>query len=284
MTVLKKTKGSSTLSDGRRKLGFSLTELLVVIAVLATLSSLLVPSVRKGLGIARSSQCLSQLNKLSLGMAIYMNDYNEIFPYAKSGNINWIMRLMGGTYDGKVLDTSVVEAQAPGPVYVGPELFPCPEDERVQSYGLLNLTLPTSVNASYAINSYKFIPKDATIGGISGYVDWTNARVNSITSSIIDIYTPSSTLVLAENYGAWLYNGNRNYQVNRIRDGAIEGSIKDADQFDSKEVRQPIHDGGMGAAYLMVDGHAAILFPLDTMGTNGTEEDPKGMWSKDPKD
>jgi len=66
---------------GRRVGGFSLIELLIVIAIIAILSALLFPALSKAKEKATSIQCLNQVKQVGVGILSYANDYEEYYPY-----------------------------------------------------------------------------------------------------------------------------------------------------------------------------------------------------------
>lgn len=62
-------------------LGFTLVELLIVIAIIAILASMLLPALRKAKDRAVQIQCLNNLKQCGFGAASYMGDYNMFLPY-----------------------------------------------------------------------------------------------------------------------------------------------------------------------------------------------------------
>jgi prepilin-type N-terminal cleavage/methylation domain-containing protein/prepilin-type processing-associated H-X9-DG protein len=63
-----------------RRLGFTLIELLVVIAIIAILAAILFPVFARAREKARQTACTSNLKQLSLGVLMYVQDYDEMFP------------------------------------------------------------------------------------------------------------------------------------------------------------------------------------------------------------
>jgi prepilin-type N-terminal cleavage/methylation domain-containing protein/prepilin-type processing-associated H-X9-DG protein len=66
--------------------GFTLVELLVVIAVIAILAAILFPVFAQVREKGRQTVCLSNVRQIASGMMMYVQDYDEIFPPALSIN------------------------------------------------------------------------------------------------------------------------------------------------------------------------------------------------------
>jgi prepilin-type N-terminal cleavage/methylation domain-containing protein len=60
--------------------GFTLTELLVVVAVIAILAAIMFPVLALARQAAQSTACLSNLHQLGLGLKMYMQDHDDHFP------------------------------------------------------------------------------------------------------------------------------------------------------------------------------------------------------------
>jgi len=63
--------------------GFTLIELLVVIAIIAILAAILFPVFARAREKARATGCLNNVKQLTLGVMMYMQDYDEVLPLAQ---------------------------------------------------------------------------------------------------------------------------------------------------------------------------------------------------------
>lgn len=63
---------------------FTLIELLVVIAIIAILAAILFPVFAQAREKARQTSCTSNLKQVGLALQMYLNDYDETFPWSTS--------------------------------------------------------------------------------------------------------------------------------------------------------------------------------------------------------
>jgi prepilin-type N-terminal cleavage/methylation domain-containing protein len=61
--------------------GFSLIELLVTIAIISILAAILLPVFASARAKARQTKCMSNLRQLGIAMMMYVDDWDETFPY-----------------------------------------------------------------------------------------------------------------------------------------------------------------------------------------------------------
>jgi len=76
---------SRTRSRLRSRRGFTLIELLVVIAIIAILAAILFPVFARARAQARKATGISNLKQIGLGTMMYIQDYDERFPYYNWG-------------------------------------------------------------------------------------------------------------------------------------------------------------------------------------------------------
>ena len=77
MTSKRLTNGNG--QSTRRRTGFTLVELLVVISIIALLLAILMPSLTKARKQAQSVICKGNLHPLSLGLGLYVQNNHDTF-------------------------------------------------------------------------------------------------------------------------------------------------------------------------------------------------------------
>jgi prepilin-type N-terminal cleavage/methylation domain-containing protein/prepilin-type processing-associated H-X9-DG protein len=77
----------------RRPNAFTLIELLVVIAIIAILAAILFPVFSQAKAAAKATSCLSNVRQLSTAMAVYLNDFDDVYPQSETqgiGKSSWV--------------------------------------------------------------------------------------------------------------------------------------------------------------------------------------------------
>ena len=77
----------------REKRGFTLIELLVVIAIIAILAAILFPVFSRAREQARKSACLSNEKQIGMALMMYIQDWDETFPW-------WKIKCLFGDHNG----------------------------------------------------------------------------------------------------------------------------------------------------------------------------------------
>ena len=138
--------GESTLTPSipgagtARSRGFTLVELLVVIAVIAILAGMLLPALASAKDKARRTRCLSNARQLTLAWTLYAGDANDRLVYnlgldrrqpvpPPHRDLNWVNNVMTWELDMDNTNTAFL-AQSPLGAYLGrgADVFRCPSD------------------------------------------------------------------------------------------------------------------------------------------------------------
>ncbi len=152
-----------SVAPRRAQAGFTLVELLVVMAIISVLAAMLIPALQQALGLARATECANHLRQIGLLNCQYM-DANDGLPF------HHIMRLVNPTYawywrrtaaevaDGKPVSsdgTKALEYMTKSAIY---SIFWC--RDYVEAYGRED---HSGGRGSYAINCH-FAGYSSTLG------------------------------------------------------------------------------------------------------------------------
>lgn len=144
----------------RAPVGFTLVEVMVVMAVIALLCAIIFPSLATVRESARKATCLSNLHQIGIGIALYSHDYDDYMPYgpdplAKTFDENGFDKY-GNEWDKLVLILPDIRTllQTYGTINA---VFKCPSD--TISQGLPTLIGQTRLPATYFVycgSSYNY--------------------------------------------------------------------------------------------------------------------------------
>jgi prepilin-type N-terminal cleavage/methylation domain-containing protein/prepilin-type processing-associated H-X9-DG protein len=142
----------------RLRAGFTLIELLVVIAIIAILAAILFPVFAQAREKARTASCLSNTKQMGLATQMYIQDYDEQFPYSvtTTGAVN---------ANGQSIVELVYDLETP---YIkNTQIFQCPSSPEAFSVSKFVGTLNLASTGLYQYLSYAFNTSVFIIGTIN---------------------------------------------------------------------------------------------------------------------
>lgn len=147
--------------------GFTLAELLIVIAVIAILAAVLFPVFARARESARRTACLSSMKQIGLGMMQYLQDYDETFP-RQFGNVYYFNSVStpdpATGYYANGGNSSVTSPSPSGSVN-----FLYAVEPYVKANGSSVYTCPSATN----------VPTDLCPSGVNSSSCWTATKTNS---------------------------------------------------------------------------------------------------------
>jgi prepilin-type N-terminal cleavage/methylation domain-containing protein/prepilin-type processing-associated H-X9-DG protein len=234
-----------------RKSAFTLIELLVVIAIIAILAAILFPVFAQARERARMSACISNMRQLGTSLMLYVQDYDETFPYDRfhAPGVNQDLAATKGKF-------TYVWKNAISPYLKSIDVLACPSNpfgRTVPGVGSVDFPKPGQngegwevepsqrMPISYSLNACTttWYPADTKEGAA-----WGPLRVAQLTR-------PADTFAIAESrwqfpdmHASWLWDGS-----------ACGGLFT--------------HPAGNMANFIFYDGHVkskkwlATLYPLN---------------------
>lgn len=227
--------------------GFTLTELLVVIVIIAMLIGMLMPAVALVRSSAKSTDCMNRFHQMGLAFEVYLNDNEGIYPpandwYGFGGYTNYVLGIF----------------QSIAPTDGTAKMFMCSEDKHkptdivpAGNYGA-GLQVWTGSGQSHGYNS-------ECIGGKGNITTPHNYKTPALRSEIrnptetilsADTISPSSGSYLGLDYGyaqATYRNVYPRHRINTVCnilwiDGHVSG-VAAAGPYDRASLTDPLRLG-----------------------------------------
>lgn len=157
---------SNSSNSVRNRRGFTLIELLVVIAIIAILAAILFPVFAQAREKARAISCLSNLRQIGLGSAMYVQDWDEVYPLGYTWDSNngvwggtmWTLSLQ--PYIQKYAGADMVNGEVDGA-----NIYTCPSIH----FTLSSEGNPVPNGIAYGLNSQELTLGWTTIGTLNTF-------------------------------------------------------------------------------------------------------------------
>lgn len=109
--------------------GFTLIEMLVVIAIIAIIAGLLFPVFARAKATAKQTACVSNLSQIGKSVGMYMGDYDDLFPHALDASDRYLSNIWqhNPEYFARIQNMPMLH-EALQPYVKNRELFKCPSD------------------------------------------------------------------------------------------------------------------------------------------------------------
>lgn len=228
----------------KNRVAFTLIELLVVIAIIALLAAILFPVFARARENARRSSCQSNMRQMGIGIAQYVQDYDERLPRAGVGSndMTWLMQIM--------------------PYVKSKQVFICPSKSNENSILTYNNENDSMFPASTAMAGYAL-----SRVGDSDNVDPTDRHISDFTST-------SATVVIVEvDNSVSSIPGDRSWYGQGTSQGAGNAWLYIGNAIrDDKGATRHLETSN----YLFADGHVKAMRPTQVKCNNSLTD---CMWS-----
>jgi prepilin-type N-terminal cleavage/methylation domain-containing protein/prepilin-type processing-associated H-X9-DG protein len=169
--IMKRQNRAAANQSGRAA-GFSLVELLVVMAIIAILMAMLMPAISRAKSKANQTSCLNNMRQLDLAAMMYASDHEEEYPARRLPTNAWPHKLK--------------------PYYVSWQIIACPSDR----FGIAGL-FANDINPkrSYLINGFNdYFKVNLSPSDYKAVQQWRFAHGMKVAA----ISRPSDTILFGE--------------------------------------------------------------------------------------
>ncbi len=234
--------------------GFTLVELMVVIAIIAILSALILPALSKGKMRAQAISCLNNTHQLGLACQLYTDDHENYLPYnlGMNGssfrtNANWVNNVMTWDLSDDNTNPATITLAGLGAYGSGnTAYYHCPADNTLSS-------IQSGAGWSKRLRSYSMNAMLGNAGDFSaGGFNINNPTYKQFFKTT-QIPHPAEIFTFLDEHPDSIDDG---YFVNRVsvRSGASSGG--GYSHYEWTDLPASYHNGS--ASLVFADGHASL--------------------------
>ena len=248
--------------DNRSCKGFTLVELLVVLAIIGVLAALLFPVFSRAKAKAQQTTCVSNQRQIGAALSLYLQDFDETYP-------NFRFEPLGSQTDGDFEKNGWRTVIAPYLRSVAVMRCPANQDNRILSQ---NPPFPVSYAANMAAN-----PRDFPLPSLLPAAEKRAQTLSGVFGSDLSPGVKASSIVRPAECIAVVEMAHNRYSGFEV---------------DVPDDQAPMGDGGNGSVtcysdclfmghaglsdYLFADGHVKALKPTATY-----QGDQTNYWYRD---
>lgn len=257
-----KVKKIITENHLKRNMRFTLIELLVVISIIAILAGMLLPALASARSTAHEAACKNNLKQIALGMNMYIDANNGLYPTAREKNgarRRW-QTLISEYINGSVEDTSLGSDAGSGNMIVN-DVLKCKAIAKSE-FQLDNSAFPGEKRENYLrTGSYGY--NWSTFGPF----EQDAAVIKKFPANNAGIRAHSSTIQLGDSFGDYQKAQNRPHSYTIDAPTLLNGRWGTSS---GQTPADPRHNKKFNAAFS--DGHVKAL----TMQEAGYDADKPG--------
>jgi prepilin-type N-terminal cleavage/methylation domain-containing protein len=240
---------------GARADGFTLIEVLLVIAIIAALAAILLPALSKARERGQAMVCLNNTRQLEMAWQLYADDHEGLLPYnlGMNGssfrtNINWVNNVMTWDLSSDNTNTATITEASLGPYVSGATgIYRCPSDRTLSA-------VQSAAGWDHRIRSYSMNAMVGNAGAFSTNGVNSNNPGYKQFFKITQIPHPSEIFVFLDEHPDSIDDG---YFVNK--DAPPVNGIYGANNAYGDEWQDlPASYHNRATAFSFADGHASL--------------------------
>lgn len=179
--------------------GFTLIEMLVVVAIISFLAAILFPVFARARENARRASCLSNLKQLGLAMVMYTQDYDETYPYSYRYPSYWVNTIIPYVKNKQVFRCP--SGQEPGGTWDNPNvMWYYTRYGMNNDFGTVSITYPDAVKMAAIKRPSELI---LFIDTKPGNPSWTPFLATFTNPNTANRHFEGANIAFADGHAKW---------------------------------------------------------------------------------